>query len=77
MDTNQTTKFLHSLAHNLAKPVRTPILRTPDEYGLEYEEVTFRAIDGVELRGWFIPANSNKLIIHDEEVDRVGSGTFV
>ncbi len=61
----QMTEFLQSLAHNLAKPVRTPILRKPDEYGLDYEEVTFSASDGVELHGWFIPASSNKLIIHN------------
>lgn len=65
MDAAQTTAFLQSLAQNLAKPVRTPILRKPDEYGLEFEEVTFPASDGVELHGWFIPGSSNKLIIHN------------
>ena len=65
MDAAQTTAFLQSLAHNLAKPVRTPLLRKPDEVGLEYEEVTFRASDGVELHGWFIPAKSKQLIIHN------------
>ncbi len=65
MDAAQTTMFLQSLAANLAKPVRTSILRKPDEYGLDYEEVTFPASDGVELHAWFIPASSNKLIIHN------------
>lgn len=65
MDTTQTTEFLKSLAFNLAKPVRTPILRKPDEYGLAFEEVTFPALDGVKLSGWLIPADSKKIIIHN------------
>lgn len=31
---------------------------SPDEYGLEYETVEFKAIDGVKLRGVWIPAPS-------------------
>lgn len=65
MDATQTTTFLQGLAHTLAKPPRTPILRKPDEYGLAYEEVTFSAADGVELHGWFIPGSSNELVIHN------------
>lgn len=30
--------------------------RSPAEYGLAYEEVAFRARDGLTLRGWWIPA---------------------
>ena len=29
--------------------------RTPAEAGLEYEDVEFKATDGLSLRGWFIP----------------------
>jgi pimeloyl-ACP methyl ester carboxylesterase len=32
------------------------VFHTPSEYGLEGEEVTFRASDGLELRGCWIPA---------------------
>ena len=65
MNTTETTQFLNGLAYNLAKPVRTPILRKPDDYGMEYEEVTFSAIDGVKLKAWFLPSSSNNLIIHN------------
>ena len=65
MEATQTTEFLKSLARNLAKPVRTPIVRKPDEYGLDFEEVTFPAVDGIELKAWFIPADSKKLVIHN------------
>ena len=65
MEALQKTEFLNMLANALAKPPQTPILRKPDEYGLEYEEISFQASDGLTLKGWFIPAESNKLIIHN------------
>ncbi|KRQ19275.1 MULTISPECIES: alpha/beta hydrolase [Mycobacteroides] len=46
-----------------AKPYRTPILRRPDEYGLKYEDVYFPSLDGTNLEGWFIPADSDRLLI--------------
>ena len=39
------------------------MLRTPDEYGLEYEEVSFRTADGIEISGWFMPGSSNRVVI--------------
>src|SRR5689334_1083051 len=36
---------------------RTPVLRFPDEYGMEYEELFFPSLDDVPLDGWFIPAD--------------------
>jgi pimeloyl-ACP methyl ester carboxylesterase len=35
---------------------RSPILHTPAEHGLAYEDVTFPSEDGTPLEGWFIPA---------------------
>ena len=32
------------------------VLYTPDQLGLDYEDVTFKASDGVKLSGWFLPA---------------------
>lgn len=34
---------------------RSPVLHPPSEHGLEHEDVTFPARDGVPLEGWFIP----------------------
>jgi uncharacterized protein len=42
-----------------------PVLRRPDEVGLDYEDVTFPSIDDVPLEGWFIPADSDRLVIHN------------
>ena len=44
---------------------RAPVLRRPDEVGLDYEDVFFPSMDGVPLEGWFIPADSDRLIIHN------------
>lgn len=37
---------------------RQPIVRTPQEYGLSYQDVEFKSTDGLTLKGWFIPAPS-------------------
>ena len=38
--------------------LRTPVLRRPDEHGMEFEEVCFSAADGVNIEGWFMPATT-------------------
>ncbi len=49
----------------IGKANRSPILRRPDEYGMDYKDVYFPAADGVNLEGWYIPAKtkSSKLVI--------------
>lgn len=42
---------------------RSPILHTPDEAGLDYEDVFFPAADGVPLEGWFIPAPGSRRVV--------------
>lgn len=34
--------------------------RSPSDYGLMYENVSFRSRDGIILRGWFVEANNPK-----------------
>ncbi|MBN1313106.1 MAG: alpha/beta hydrolase [Anaerolineae bacterium] len=36
-----------------------PIVKTPQEYGMAYDDVRFKSIDGLTLSGWFIPAEAN------------------
>jgi pimeloyl-ACP methyl ester carboxylesterase len=38
------------------RALRQPIVITPKEYGLEYEDVSFKSTDELTLKGWFIPA---------------------
>lgn len=54
---------------------RTPILKTPKDYGLAYEDVKYKSEDGIELSAWLIHAeNSDKLIIcnHPATFNRYG-----
>jgi hypothetical protein len=50
-------------------------LHSPSEHGLDYEDATFPAHDGVPLEGWFIPApGSTKLIIANHPLGLSRSG---
>ncbi|MBE1285675.1 MAG: alpha/beta hydrolase [Rhodobacteraceae bacterium] len=57
-------QIIQAMAKANALPSRTPVLKTPADYGMEYQDVFFPALDGVPLEAWFIPAEgSDKLII--------------
>ena len=71
----ETQEKIKGFAQGMVKFTRTPILKTPADYDLEYEELFFHAMDGITLEAWFIPAkNSNKLIIcnHPGTMSRYG-----
>ena len=36
---------------------------SPENFGVEYEDVTFKAKDGVTLSGWLIKRGTNKVIV--------------
>ena len=72
---NEARATIQALAKNLTIiQDRTPILRTPADNGLAYEELFFPSMDGVPLEAWFIPADSDKLIIfnHPMTFNRYG-----
>jgi hypothetical protein len=50
------------------------VLRRPSDVGLEYENTFFPSLDGIPLEAWFIPADSNKLLIvnHPMTCNRYG-----
>ena len=55
---------LRRMANFFEKVERNPVIRTPKETGLDYEDVSFKSLDGVNLKGWYIPSeNSDKLVI--------------
>jgi len=70
----QQVGALTMLAQGLSTPPRTPIVRTPADYDMEFEEISFITADSVKIKGWFIPANSNKVIIsnHFSPANRYG-----
>ena len=60
----EIAKRLKDIANGWAYPPRSPVLRTPGDEGLDYEDVTFPAQDGVPLEAWFIPCpGSDRLVI--------------
>ncbi|WOE33952.1 alpha/beta hydrolase [Acinetobacter baumannii] len=71
---NKLHPVIETYAQLFKTGVRTPVLRRPDEYGMQYEEIYFLSDDGVPLDGWFIPAESNKLLIinHPMTCNRYG-----
>ena len=60
---DQIDRLLQGTADSFAQQLRAPILHSPAEHGLDYQDVTFPALDGVPLEGWFIPAAGSKLIL--------------
>lgn len=64
-------KFVESFAYTQ----RSPILHSPAEAGLDFEDIHFASTDGTPLEGWFIPCvGSDKLIIcsHPFKFNRAG-----
>ncbi len=71
----QINAVLQRVAAGFARVLRSPVLHTPAEQNLDYENVTFSALDGVPLEGWFIPAaGSNELIIANHPLGFSRSG---
>ncbi|UED84051.1 alpha/beta hydrolase [Streptomyces profundus] len=57
-------RLLDQVADAFSHQARSPVLRSPAEHGLDFENVTFPSRDGTLLEGWFIPApGSDKLVI--------------
>ena len=62
--TDALEETIDSIARGLAYPSRSPLLRTPADAGLEFEEISYPSTDGTPLEAWCIPgAGSDKLIV--------------
>ena len=71
----QIDRILQAMADSFGQQLRSPILHSPAEQDLDYQEVTFPALDGVPLEGWFIPAaGSDRLIIANHPMGFSRSG---
>jgi len=42
---------------------RQPVPKTPKDYGMDFKDIQFKAKDGVNIKGWLIPAKSNKIVV--------------
>ena len=54
---------LSRIADGFAQQLRSPVLHSPSEQDLAYEDVSFPSRDGVPLEGWFIPASGSRRLI--------------
>ena len=70
----QQKQVMAMLLTVMGEASRTPVLRRPNDYGMAYEDVFFPALDGTVVEGWFIPADSDRVIIfnHYEGANRHG-----
>jgi uncharacterized protein len=72
---DQIDRIVQAMADSFGQQLRSPILHTPAERRLDYQDVTFPALDGVPLEGWFIPAaGSDTLIIANHPMGFSRSG---
>ncbi len=51
------------IANTFINPFQSPLFDDPDNYDLNYEDVSFLASDEVMLRGWLIKGDKDKVII--------------
>lgn len=63
------------VAITLTRPVRLPFERSPDQYGLTFESVSFPSkVDSVNLDGWLLPAAGSSrrpvVMVHGKGSDR-------
>ena len=55
--------FGKMIANTMIKPHQSPLFDDPENFGLDYESVTFEASDGVSLSGWLINGSKDKVVI--------------
>lgn len=75
MSDEQISQVLQRMASGFKDQIRSPILQTPTDAGLDYEDVTFPSEDGVPLEGWLIrKPGSTRLVIanHPRWFNRYG-----
>lgn len=55
--------FCYFLSGTVLYMNRQPVPKNPKDYGLEYENVEFRASDGIRIKGWLIHGSIQKIIV--------------
>ena len=56
---------------------RQPVPKNPGDYGLKFENIEFKSADGVNIKGWLIPGELNKVVMmtHVAGLTKYGSTT--
>ena len=65
------------IAYSAVHQNRQPVPKNPGDYGLKFENIEFRSADGVNIKGWLIPSDLDKVIImtHVAGLTKYGSST--
>jgi len=65
------------LAKALIQPTRRPLVKNPSDYGMKFNDLNFKSKDNTNLKAWYIPGNSDRLIImtHPMPFNRYGFHT--
>lgn len=59
----QLDALLTAIADNFSTSPRSPVLHTPAEHGLHFEDVTFPSEDGTPIEGWLVPAEGADTVV--------------
>ncbi len=70
-------------AESLIYANRQPLIKTPDQYGMQYRDIEFKTSDNLRLKGWVIPGNRSSVavMVHPMNFSKYGysiqnQGTF-
>lgn len=55
--------LLYIMQHKFLYGPVQELTHTPDELGLDFEEVVFRSSDGLQLSGWYVPAKDSEFTV--------------
>jgi len=51
------------LSNTIVKGGAAPLFDNPKNYGLDYEDVTFKATDGTQISAWLVKGGTDKIIV--------------
>lgn len=62
------------IGYDIINSHRQPIIKTPKDYQMNFEDIEFKSSDGLNIKGWLIPGKNKKLIIitHAYPFNRAG-----
>lgn len=55
--------IINYLSNSIVEGGKAPVFGTPADEGLTYDDVEFRASDGVALRGWLVRGGTDRIIV--------------
>jgi len=68
------------VADRLSRPERKPVVSSPAQYGLKYEDVSFNStVDNIPLSGWLIDSPGDKVIMmmHGRDQNRESDEAYL